>query len=162
MFKILFYYYFIHGGLLSYFIFYTWKFYVHASIVTMQSASEHMFESSDKERAMEMGQALINQHFGHQVANQEDFRDDDTYYRLLEDDDTTALNAGDVSHCEPRPGTSYVCSLWCLLVLLCCHIGQEFIISFRYNEGVVIRVGILCHSWFMPWFQPWRKPASIK
>ena len=50
-----------------------------------------------------MGQALIDRHFGHQVKNAETFQDADVYYRLLEDDDTSALNAGP-SDCEPRPG----------------------------------------------------------
>lgn len=48
-----------------------------------------------------MGQALIDRHFGHQVKNQETFQDADTYFRLLDDDHSSALNAGDLSHCEP-------------------------------------------------------------
>lgn len=62
---------------------------------------------SDRERAVEMGQALIDRHFGHQVKNAETFQDADVYYRLLEDDDTSALNAGP-SDCDPRPG-KYIC-----------------------------------------------------
>ena len=50
-----------------------------------------------------MGQALIDRHFGHQVKDQEKFEDRDVYYRLLEDDDNSALNAGS-SDCKPRPG----------------------------------------------------------
>ena len=41
-----------------------------------------------------MGQALINRHFGHHVKDQETFQDADVYYRLLDDDDSSALNAG--------------------------------------------------------------------
>ena len=51
-----------------------------------------------------MGQQLINKNFGLQVKNEETFKDDDTFYRLLEDDDTMALNRGEVSDCEPLPG----------------------------------------------------------
>lgn len=57
----------------------------------------------DRGRAVEMGQALIDRHFGHQVKNVQTFQDADVYYRLLEDDDTAALNAGP-SDCDPRPG----------------------------------------------------------
>lgn len=55
-----------------------------------------------RDRAVEMGQALIDRHFGHQIKNQETFQDADVYYRLLEDDSTSALNAGP-SDCDPRP-----------------------------------------------------------
>lgn len=56
----------------------------------------------DRDRAIEMGQALIDRHFGHQIKNQETFQDAEVYYRLLDDDDTSALNAGP-SDCDPRP-----------------------------------------------------------
>lgn len=56
----------------------------------------------EKDRALEMGQILINKHFGKQVKDEETFKDDGTYYRLLEDDDNTALNAGAMSTCQPR------------------------------------------------------------
>lgn len=52
-----------------------------------------------------MGQALIDKHFGHNVKSQETFQDTDVYYRLLDDDETEALNSGTMSDCEPRPGT---------------------------------------------------------
>ncbi|KAH3698494.1 uncharacterized protein LOC127862312 isoform X2 [Dreissena polymorpha] len=55
----------------------------------------------DRERAVEMGQALIDKHFGHHVKGGELFQDADIYYRLLEDDDTSALNSGS-SDCDPR------------------------------------------------------------
>ncbi|WAR22899.1 DPTOR-like protein [Mya arenaria] len=48
----------------------------------------------DRERAVDMGQALIDRFFGHQVKAETTFQDADIYYRLLEDDDTHALNAG--------------------------------------------------------------------
>ncbi|KAK2164124.1 hypothetical protein LSH36_68g04032 [Paralvinella palmiformis] len=58
----------------------------------------------DRECAVEMGQALIDQHFGADINKyQIIFKDDETIYRLLEDDQSTALNAGTVSQCEPRP-----------------------------------------------------------
>ncbi|KAL4235616.1 hypothetical protein ACF0H5_004011 [Mactra antiquata] len=56
----------------------------------------------DRDRAIEMGQALIDRHFGHQLKKQETFQDADVYYKLIEDDDSDALNAGS-SDCEPRP-----------------------------------------------------------
>lgn len=63
--------------------------------------------STDRECAVEMGQALIDQHFGADInKHQIIFKDDETIYRLLEDDQSTALNAGTVSQCEPRPGSS--------------------------------------------------------
>ena len=58
----------------------------------------------DLESALEMGQHLINQHFGHHLSQDAEFRADDTYYRLLEDDESTALNSGATSPCEPKPG----------------------------------------------------------
>ncbi|PVD23300.1 hypothetical protein C0Q70_16566 [Pomacea canaliculata] len=57
----------------------------------------------DRERAVEMGQQLIDRHFGYNVKTDEIFRDDQTYYRLMEDDETSALNSGSVSECEPQP-----------------------------------------------------------
>ena len=51
-----------------------------------------------------MGQALIDRHFGHQVKDKETFQDAEVYYRLLDDDDSSALNAGDLPDCEPRAG----------------------------------------------------------
>ncbi len=56
--------------------------------------------------ALELGQALIYQHLG-SVVNRQIlvFKDDESLYRLLEDDISTALNVGFASHCEPRPGT---------------------------------------------------------
>lgn len=57
----------------------------------------------DRSVAIEMGQALIDKHFGHNVKSQETFQDADVYYRLLDDDETEALNSGTMSNCEPRP-----------------------------------------------------------
>lgn len=62
---------------------------------------------SDRERAVEMGQQLIDRHFGYNVKTDEIFRDDQTYYRLMEDDETSALNSGSVSECEPQPGSFF-------------------------------------------------------
>ena len=62
--------------------------------------------NTERERAIEMGQNLISQHFGRDIKKSEVFKDDETVYRLLEDDDSTALNAGTTSECEPRPGNN--------------------------------------------------------
>ncbi|XP_046565783.1 uncharacterized protein LOC124274466 [Haliotis rubra] len=58
----------------------------------------------ERDRAVEMGQQLVDKHFSHQVkTGQETFRDDKVYYRLLDDDDSVALNdIGQMSECEPR------------------------------------------------------------
>ncbi|XP_033644944.1 uncharacterized protein LOC117304534 [Asterias rubens] len=58
----------------------------------------------DRKRAVEIGQALIEQHFGRHVKNSNDleFEDRDKIYRLIEDDTATALNQGMSSLCEPR------------------------------------------------------------
>ncbi|XP_074642109.1 uncharacterized protein LOC141899601 [Tubulanus polymorphus] len=50
--------------------------------------------------AIEMGQQLIDRHFGHNVHKEEIFQDSDVYYRLMEDDDSLALNSGSVSECK--------------------------------------------------------------
>ncbi len=63
--------------------------------------------SSDRERAVEMGQSILQKRFGHHLSGKSDdvvFKDDDELYRLVEDDHSDALNAGIVSECEPGPG----------------------------------------------------------
>lgn len=57
----------------------------------------------DRSVAVEMGQKLIDQHFGHNLKSNQMFEDSDTLYRLMDDDESTALNAGEMSTCEPRP-----------------------------------------------------------
>lgn len=57
----------------------------------------------DRSVAVEMGQKLIDQHFGHNLKSSQMFEDSDTLYRLMDDDESTALNAGEMSTCEPRP-----------------------------------------------------------
>ena len=54
-----------------------------------------------------MCKQLVEKHFGKSVKEkgQIEFRDDDTIYRFLEDDQTNALNSDIVSDCEPRDGT---------------------------------------------------------
>ncbi len=51
-----------------------------------------------------MGQELVGRNFGHLLAGKskgdEKFQPDG-YYRLLEDDESKALNAGEVSECTP-------------------------------------------------------------
>lgn len=60
---------------------------------------------SDREKAVEMCRQLVERNFGHSLekGKQTEFRDDDSIYRLLEDDESTALNSGMSSDCEPRP-----------------------------------------------------------
>ena len=57
----------------------------------------------DRSVAIEMGQALIDKHFGHNVKSVETFQDANVYYKLLDDIETEALNSGTMSDCEPRP-----------------------------------------------------------
>ena len=59
---------------------------------------------ADKETAIEVGQNLIDRHFGNQVNQDQVFRADDTLYQLLEDSDTNALNTGTTTQCTPRSG----------------------------------------------------------
>ena len=75
----------------------------------------YLFYIAEHEKAVEMGQQLIDRHFGHNVKNETVFEDGAVYYRLLEDDTSRALNAGEVSECEPRPGR---CVCGCLSVCL--------------------------------------------
>ena len=52
-----------------------------------------------------MGNSLLEKHFSHSAKKDTtEFTDDDTLYRLLEDDESNALNADVSSDCEPRPG----------------------------------------------------------
>ena len=61
---------------------------------------------SERSHAVEMCKQLIEKHFGKSVKDkgQIEFRDDDTIYRFLEDDQTNALNSEMNSDCEPRKG----------------------------------------------------------
>lgn len=66
---------------------------------TCPLAFQHHY--TDEKHAIEIGQHLIEQHFSHTVrGNDEQFRLDG-YYRLLEDDESRALNAGALSECAP-------------------------------------------------------------
>ncbi|KAJ7363529.1 hypothetical protein OS493_009684 [Desmophyllum pertusum] len=59
----------------------------------------------EREKAVEMCRQLVERNFGHSLEKGKaaEFKDDDTIYRLLEDDESTALNSGMSSSCEPRP-----------------------------------------------------------
>ena len=58
----------------------------------------------DRNRAVEMGKIFLEKHFLHSAKkDSENFKDDDTLYRLLQDDESNALNADVSSDCEPRP-----------------------------------------------------------
>lgn len=67
-----------------------------------------------------MGQALISRHFGHSMPPEpeEVFRPDDTIYRLLEDDDSDALNSGPISATEPLPAALLSAELQRILIQL--------------------------------------------
>lgn len=54
---------------------------------------------------MEMGSALLQQHFAKGVKKLTEFRDDEeSLFRLLDDEESMALNAGTMSECLPQPG----------------------------------------------------------
>ncbi|KAK6188137.1 hypothetical protein SNE40_004387 [Patella caerulea] len=72
----------------------------------------------DRSGAIEMGQELINKHFGNNVKNEETFRDDNVYYRLLDDTDDNALNSGAMSECKPRPASELGADLRKLILKL--------------------------------------------
>ena len=52
-----------------------------------------------------MCQNLIDRYFVKKLksGNDQQFTDDNSYYRFLEDDESNALNSGMESLCEPRP-----------------------------------------------------------
>ena len=98
---------------------------------------------TDHEKALEMGQMLIDKHFGHNVKDDKEiFKDDDTYYRLLEDDDSSALNAGELSECAPQPGLSWVYNQTKYMVSLGCRrvAGTFCIRNQSYNLTMVSTV----------------------
>ena len=52
-----------------------------------------------------MGQALMDKHFCHSAKKETELlQDNDSLYRLLQDDESNSLNADVSSDCEPRPG----------------------------------------------------------
>lgn len=54
---------------------------------------------------MEMGNILLRQHIARDVRtpNEQTFKNEDIVYRLLEDENSAALNAGTLSECKPSP-----------------------------------------------------------
>lgn len=54
---------------------------------------------------MEMGNILLRQHIARDVRtpNEQTFKNEDVVYRLLEDENSAALNAGTLSECKPSP-----------------------------------------------------------
>ena len=60
----------------------------------------------DKKDAIEMGQTLIDKNFGNKAKDEAEFKEDGKFYRLLEDDESSALNAGATSSCTPRPANN--------------------------------------------------------
>jgi len=71
-----------------------------------KDAVSFLVETKNLERshAIEMCKQLVEKHFGKSVKEkgQIEFRDDDTIYRFLEDDQSNALNSDINSDCEPR------------------------------------------------------------
>jgi len=61
---------------------------------------------SDEGAALEKGQYLLDHHFAHSLSGSEKFEKSSSLYRLLEDDDSSALNQGDTSDCVSRTGTA--------------------------------------------------------
>ncbi|XP_019618159.1 PREDICTED: uncharacterized protein LOC109465380 [Branchiostoma belcheri] len=57
----------------------------------------------ERAEAVEMGQKLVTRGFGHHVTDDHKFKDEVLFYRLLEDDSESALNAGVTAECQPRP-----------------------------------------------------------
>ena len=58
----------------------------------------------DRDAAIDMCQQLVQRHFGHSIKNETVFKDDNTIYRFIEDDQGNALNSGIHTQCESRPG----------------------------------------------------------
>ncbi|XP_057314241.1 uncharacterized protein LOC130655492 isoform X1 [Hydractinia symbiolongicarpus] len=58
----------------------------------------------DRDAAISMCRQLVERHFGHSVKKESYFKDDNSIYRFIEDDEGKALNAGIHTQCEPRPG----------------------------------------------------------
>ena len=64
-----------------------------------------------------MCQQLVTRHFGHNVKNDtENFQDDNSIYRFIEDDESNALNSGVKTQCEPRPGICHYGLLNCSMI----------------------------------------------
>eukprot|EP00112_Aurelia_sp_Birch-Aquarium-sp1_P013372 Seg2837.2 transcript_id=Seg2837.2/GoldUCD/mRNA.D3Y31 product="DEP domain-containing mTOR-interacting protein" protein_id=Seg2837.2/GoldUCD/D3Y31 len=105
----------------------------------------------DRGHAIEMCKQLVEKHFGKSVKNkgQLEFRDDETIYRFLEDDQTNALNSEINSDCEPRGGNVTAihrfahCTLiflkiiWTIIVLLWRFLWtQRFFLAVPLNDKV--------------------------
>ncbi|XP_014667662.1 PREDICTED: uncharacterized protein LOC106809184 [Priapulus caudatus] len=60
----------------------------------------------DRVTAIEMGESLIQQHFAHNVKRASKFTDDASVFRLLDDEQSGALNAGTMSECLPLPASA--------------------------------------------------------
>ena len=84
-----------------------WLFKTQKNSFTGKDAVDWLVSSKQltREAAVTMMADLLQHHFGKGVKNTTEFRDDGTFYRLLEDDDSNALNAGVTSDCEPRPAS---------------------------------------------------------
>ncbi|XP_057314242.1 uncharacterized protein LOC130655492 isoform X2 [Hydractinia symbiolongicarpus] len=59
----------------------------------------------DRDAAISMCRQLVERHFGHSVKKESYFKDDNSIYRFIEDDEGKALNAGIHTQCEPRPAS---------------------------------------------------------
>ena len=88
-----------------------------------------------------MGKIFLEKHFLHSAKkDSENFKDDDTLYRLLQDDESNALNADVSSDCEPRPGIYILIKL--LRVILGFHIFERG--SNRYTVIEVSKMFAVC------------------
>ena len=58
----------------------------------------------DQQKGLEIGQLLLDQHFCLSINNKTTFKADSGLYRLLQDTDSVALNAGKTSQCTPSSG----------------------------------------------------------
>ena len=77
--------------------------------------------------ATNMGQQLLSRKFCHHVTDDHDFKDGFFFYRLIEDDESIALNTKFSSELEPQPGKFH---------LLVCHLWVPFPLRPRSLQGV--------------------------
>lgn len=95
---------------------------------------------------MKKGQYLLDHHFAQSVKHQTGFENTDKLYRLLEDDDSKALNHGDTSQCQALSGDrSTIDQSQCYCI---CH--EYFIdlsISRLFSIYSQINLNIYCHMY---------------
>lgn len=103
----------------------------------------------DREKAIEMCRQLVERNFGHGVekGKETEFKDDDSVYRLLEDDESTALNSGMSSVCEPRPAPEVAEELRRLILTLYSKFlskdGRVSVIVLFMSHGPLVTMELL-------------------